>query len=168
MDENFPKLHVKSYVEDQARIYEHSTVIDPTIDALKAYYVGRAKDVYAEEYGDDEEEYDDDYYGSLCVELSFDADFTIYQTATCLEYHAETLQNIKDMYTICQILDELHIKKRYTNNMWFYISIGGETRQLRFWNTNNIVVGEATGPMQIFVRSTLETLKKDLLNLMAK
>ena len=162
MTENFPILYVHSYVEDQAALYEQTAEIEPTLEALAAYYKNR--DLEIGEY-----DYDDDSgYGSLIVEMSFDRDFKMSQTAINYEYLNEALQRIKDLYAITMLLDELHIKYQHTNYGWFHIRIGGSTRELRFSNRDNIVVGDPMWSARIFLRTSFDTLRKDLINFMAQ
>lgn len=166
MTEDFPKLYVHSYIEDQVALYEHTAEIEPTLEALEAYYKKRDLEIgeHEEEYG-----YDDDLtYSSLVVELSFDSDFKISQTAISYEYLNETLQGIKDLYAITMLLDELHIKYQHTNYGWFHIRIGGVTRELRFSNRDKIVVGDPMWSARIFLHTTFDTLRQDLINFMAQ
>ena len=119
MTENFPKLYVKSYVEDQALLFMEEAEIEPTLEALMAYYIERVVDIY----GDDEDDEDDyDYSGPLLFILSFDRYFDMTATSSCRGYLAETLQHIKDLYTISQLLDELSIRIFHDDILYYKIN----------------------------------------------
>ena len=163
MTENFPKLYVKSYVEDQALLFMEEAEIEPTLEALMAYYKERVVDIY----GDDEDDEDDyDYNGPLLFILSFDRYFDMTATSNGHEYLAETLQHIKDLYTIGQLLDELSIRKKYVGNSWFHVLIHGKTVQLSFWDRTRIVISNILGRHTTFMNSNFDNLKKNLLTLL--
>ena len=166
MTEDFPKLYVYSYVEDQARIHEGEAEIEPTLEALEAYYKERDREIgeYEEEYG-----YDDDLASSpLAVELSFDDNFNMTQTASGYEDLSETLQFLKDLYAIKMLLEELHIKNEHIRYGWFHVRIGGETKELRFSNRDKIVIGDPRWSARIFLHTKFDRLRKDLINFMAQ
>ena len=169
MTEDFPKLYVYSYVEDQARLYGHTAEIEPTLEALEAYYNERVSDIYGDDDDDDDDDDDEyDYLGPVVVKLSFDKDLKMSKTAICRGCLEETLQGIKDLYAITMLFDELHIKYQHTNYGWFHIRIGGATKELRFSNRDKIVVGDPMWSARIFLRTTFDTLRKDLINFMAQ
>lgn len=168
MTEDFPKLYVYSYVEDQARLYGHTAEIEPTLEALEAYYNERVADIYGDDDDDDDDDYECDYLGPVVVKISFDKDLKMSKTAICRGCLEETLQGIKDLYTITMLLEELHIKYQHTNYGWFHVRIGGETKELRFSNRDKIVIGDPRWSARIFLHTKFDTLRKDLINFMAQ